>query len=60
MRKFILILAVLLFFSGCSGKKVSEKEFKDIWKEYIKTEFEESFDEAQSDFQREQILKKII
>ena len=61
MKKTILILIIITSLAtGCSEKSLTEKEFKNIWQEYIKTEFVECFDEKQSAFQREQNLKKIV
>jgi hypothetical protein len=58
LRCMALLLAFVLL-AGCANKPFGEKEFALIWKDYIKTEFVEGFDEKQSAFQREQILKKI-
>lgn len=61
MKKTILISILISSLAiGCSQKRLTEKEFKTIWQEYIKSEFVEGFDEKQSTFQREQILKKVV
>lgn len=53
---FILLTSLTV---SCSDKGITEREFQAIWKDYLKTEFVEGFDEKQSTFQREQILRKI-
>ena len=61
MKKTIMLLTLIIaLVMGCAQKRLTEKEFKIIWQEYIKSEFVEGFDEKQSTFQREQILKKIV
>ncbi len=61
MKKTILISILISSLAiGCSQKRLTEKEFKIIWQEYITSEFIEGFDEKQSTFQREQILKKVV
>ncbi len=60
-----IVSLILSFFiivvTGCAKQKtISEKEFSVIWKEYLKREFEESFDEKQSFAQREMILKELL
>ena len=55
MKKFVLIIMIIVTaLSGCSKKNLTEKEFAVIWQEYLRREFEESFDEKQSISQREQ------
>ena len=61
MTRISMMLILLTFLvAGCSGNKISERDFQLIWKDYLKTEFVEGFDEKQSTFQREQILRKIV
>jgi hypothetical protein len=61
MTRIVMMLILLTFLvAGCSENKISEREFQLIWKDYLKTEFVEGFDEKQSTFQREQILRKIV
>ena len=59
MKKLVLLL-VSVFILGCAPKRISEREFSAIWKEYIQSEFIESFDEKQSIAQRKGILTKIL
>jgi len=58
--KSIVLLFLSLLILGCSSKKISEKQFDLIWREYIQREFEESFDEKQSTAQKEKIFKDIL
>lgn len=60
MRKPAVALIAFALLFGCANKPLTEKEFQLIWKEYVKAEFVEGFDEKQSAFQREQLLKKIV
>lgn len=63
MKKLVIQLIILIIsvcILGCAPKKMSENEFEAIWKEYIKSEFIESFDEKQSKAQRKGILTKIL
>ena len=61
MKLFGLIMVmIMLSAAGCSKKDVSKKEFEVIWQDYLKREFEESFDERQSTAQREKIFIKIL
>lgn len=53
---FILVLSA----GGCAKKEMTGDKFTLIWREYLKREFEESFDEKQSTAQREKILKNIL
>ena len=45
---------------GCSKSGITEKKFDIIWKEYLRQNFVESFDEKQSLSQKEKIFKSII
>jgi predicted DsbA family dithiol-disulfide isomerase len=50
----------MLSVPGCSKKEIAKKEFDAVWQDYLKREFEESFDERQSKVQREKILIDIL
>jgi hypothetical protein len=58
----LIILCVLpsLVFAGCSSHKVTEPEFKIVWQAYLSKEFEESFDERQSQAQKQKLLEEIV
>ena len=61
MKKIIMMIAVFaIAFTGCSKNEISEREFDVLWQEYLRIEFEESFDEKQSVSQRENILKELL
>jgi hypothetical protein len=61
MKKVLLIIMIMVTaLSGCSKKNLTEKEFTIIWQEYLRMEFEESFDEKQSIAQREKILTELL
>jgi hypothetical protein len=61
MKKILLILTIItIALPGCSKKNMTEKEFAIIWQEYLRREFEESFDEKQSIAQREKILMELL
>ncbi|MFH0976508.1 MAG: hypothetical protein V1874_12070 [Spirochaetota bacterium] len=61
MKKVLMFFtAAVIALSGCSAKPISEKEFKLVWQEYLRREFEESFDEKQSISQREKILTELL
>ncbi|HDP80412.1 MAG TPA: hypothetical protein ENN21_06170 [Spirochaetes bacterium] len=60
MKRFTVILFVLALLGGCAKKAISEREFQLIWEEYLRREFEESFDETQSIAQREKIFSEIV
>ncbi len=60
MKKIILFIIALAAISGCAKKDLTEKEFTVIWQEYLRREFEESFDEKQSTSQREKILTELL
>ncbi|MBN2040573.1 MAG: hypothetical protein JW864_11045 [Spirochaetes bacterium] len=61
MKKVLLVaLALLAFIPGCSQKKITEREFSVIWEEYMRREFEESFDEKQSLAQKEKVMSEIL
>jgi hypothetical protein len=61
MKKVALIIMIIVtVLSGCSKKNMTEKEFAAIWQEYLRMEFEESFDEKQSISQREKILTELL
>lgn len=60
MKKIIIIIIGLMILSGCAKKEITEKEYAVIWQEYLRREFEESFDEKQSIFQREKILTELL
>lgn len=59
-RLMFLALILLTAIPGCSGKKITEKDFSFIWQEYMRREFEESFDEKQSISQKEKILSALL
>ncbi len=54
---FILLAALPL---GCSRQPVGEGDFAVIWSDYLQREFEEGFDEKQSIFQREKIMRDVV
>ncbi len=57
----LIIVILLITFAGCGGgNQLTEKEFNIIWQEYMRREFEESFDEKQSISQKEKILSKLL
>ncbi len=56
----LIMVLIMLSAAGCAEKVVSKKEFDVIWQDYLKREFEESFDEKQSTAQREKILIDIL
>ncbi len=61
MKIICLILVVFLItVTGCTKRTISENEFAQIWQEYLKKEFEESFDEKQSTSQREKLLEDVL
>jgi hypothetical protein len=61
MKKIIFVLiALAMVLPGCSKKNITEKEFAVIWQEYLRREFEESFDEKQSIAQREKIFTELL
>lgn len=61
MRTFgLIMIMIMLSAAGCAKKEISKKEFDAIWKDYLKREFEESFDEKQSTVQREKVLADIL
>ena len=61
MKIFGLVMVmIMLSVSGCTKKEISKKEFDAIWQDYIRREFEESFDEKQSTAQREKIFTDVL
>jgi predicted DsbA family dithiol-disulfide isomerase len=59
-RYGLILIIVMLSVSGCAKKEISKKEFEAVWQNYLKREFEESFDEKQSTVQREKILIEVL
>ena len=59
MKRYFLPLLLALFFAGCGGQPVGDREFSAVWRDYLQREFEESFDENQSISQREKILREV-
>ena len=53
-------MIIMTAFSGCSRPDLTEKEFAVIWQEYLRREFEESFDEKQSIAQREKLFNELL
>jgi|GEM_PF-416216 len=53
-----LLLAALPL--GCSRQAIGEREFAAVWSDYLQREFEEGFDESQSIFQREKIMRDVV
>ena len=61
MKIFGLVMVmIMLSVSGCTKKEISKKEFDAIWQDYLRREFEESFDEKQSTAQREKIFTDVL
>lgn len=61
MKKlFLFLLVIIIALTGCSKKSMTEREFSAIWQEYLRREFEESFDEKQSIAQRGKILNELL
>ncbi|HEY1405434.1 MAG TPA: hypothetical protein VF857_02385 [Spirochaetota bacterium] len=63
MKKIVLFsLCVLLAipFAGCSSHKMSEAEYAVVWQNYLSRCFEESFDEKQSNAQKQKILAESV
>lgn len=56
----LIMVLIMLSVSGCTKKEISKKEFDAVWQDYLKKEFEESFDEKQSKAQREKILVDVL
>ncbi|MBN2402252.1 MAG: hypothetical protein JXN64_07610 [Spirochaetes bacterium] len=59
-KTMIMLMVAIIALSGCSKKSLTEKEFSILWQEYLRREFEESFDEKQSISQREKILAELL
>lgn len=58
--KVILLLILTIFITGCIEQKLSKPEFEFLWNEYVKTEFNESFYEEQSQLQRRNLMNNIL
>ena len=61
MKRLLFTALILLsVLPGCSQKKITGRDFTFIWQEYMRREFEESFDEKQSIAQKEKILSGLL
>jgi hypothetical protein len=59
VRVASVLLFMLMALSGCARSSMTEKDFTMVWDEFLKREFEESFDEKQSISQREKLMREI-
>ena len=61
MRKFISMACIFcMLILGCAPQNITDDQFTMIWKEYLTSEFKESFDEKQSAAQRKNILENVL
>ena len=62
MKRFVILMMCMICLvpAGCMRQSITEDEFLLLWQEYLTREFTESFDEAQSFNQRQQILNSVL